>query len=255
MRQSPLGDTDHEHPPDSRGVSRLLFAPAPQAPPRPHTHTAPRNPVARSRPTRRRRSAAPPQRSTRPKTDPLTSPCRSSRDRPESAVHTYRHRTAPNEPHEPGARQRQGRATDHPAPGTGPTPAASALLLPGGRALPAPDLPAPQRGGRRLSSSTNHRQNTAPPRAPREPPTLLDRRRPTALPRYRPLPLPTALPRYRPRHPATNHATPLPTPHADPRLGQESPFFGPSFGTLSRSARTTRLRTVPPLRLVSVNPN
>jgi EmrB/QacA subfamily drug resistance transporter len=34
-------------------------------------------------------------------------------------------------------------------------------------ALPAPDLLAPKRDGRRLSGSPNHRQNTAPPREPR----------------------------------------------------------------------------------------
>jgi hypothetical protein len=75
------------------------------------------------------------------------------------------------------------------------------------RALPAPDLPAPQRGGRRLSSSTHHGET--PHRLANRVirPTLLDRRPPTALPRHPPCPAsprcrhgrgPTALPRHAP---------------------------------------------------------
>ena len=43
------------------------------------------------------------------------------------------------------------------------------LVLAGGRALPAPDILAPQRGGRRLSSSPNHARTTASPREPHHP--------------------------------------------------------------------------------------
>jgi len=149
----------------------------------------------------------------------------SSRDRRESAVDiaTGPPRTSLTNP---GARQRRGTATDHPAARTVGAQRRPPSSCPESGA-PSARLPAPQRGGRRLSSSAHHPANTARPREPQQPPTLLDRRT-TALPRYRPLP--TATDRYRPLPTATR------SPPLTPTLGyvRRFPFIARFRSRLDR---------------------
>jgi hypothetical protein len=119
--------------------------------------------------------------------------------------------------------QRHDRQPQLPAvPGTMRKHRRPALSPARSRALPAPDLPAPQRGGRRLSSSTHHGETPRRLANKITLPTLLDRRRPTALPRRERL-TPThgnSDPHLAPRTPNHGNSDPQPAPrppNPDPR--------------------------------------